>query len=254
VIAGANAALQTLGREPLVLERDQAFLGVLIDDLVTKGTDEPYRLFTSRAEFRLLLRQDNAVSRLGPHAAGVGLLTDAQRRKLDERHQLVDQVTEWIETTTATPEAINPLLDAAGSAVIPHPLRLSTLLRRPHVGMAMLLAGTDECSFGGADAHALAEVLTAVEMEYSYAGFLQRERERASALRRQGEFALPPDLAYPALLSLSTEARQKLALVRPATLGQASRIPGISPNDLQNLVMEVRKRARYGAEPLAESA
>ncbi|CAN5471082.1 tRNA uridine-5-carboxymethylaminomethyl(34) synthesis enzyme MnmG [soil metagenome] len=240
IVAGANAALSVLGREPLILERDQAFIGVLIDDLVTRGTDEPYRLFTSRAEFRLLLRQDNALRRLGPLAAEIGLLTPTQRETLEQRLELAERVAAWLAGTNAAPEQVNPLLEAAGSSPIQQPTRLAVLLRRPAVSAAMLaeaVGGIPE-----AEPSVLEEVLAAAEMELRYEGYLERERERAEALRRQAEFALPADLPYPVLTSLSTEARQKLDRIRPATLGQAGRIPGINPSDLQNLVMEVRKR------------
>jgi tRNA uridine 5-carboxymethylaminomethyl modification enzyme len=243
IVAGANAALGTLGREPLVLGRDQAFLGVLIDDLVTKGTDEPYRLFTSRAEFRLLLRQDNAVARLGPIAASVGLLTAAQERKLADRLELSERVDHFLNETSARPERVNPVLEVAGSAAIEQPTRLAALLRRPNLESAALLEGIEGWPLAGAEPAELREALTGVEMELRYGGYIERERERARALERQDHFALPDDLPYPELLSLSTEARQKLGRVRPATLGQAGRVPGISPSDLQNLVMEVRKRS-----------
>jgi tRNA uridine 5-carboxymethylaminomethyl modification enzyme len=244
VVAGANAALQVLDREPLLLRRDQAFLGVLIDDLVTKGTDEPYRLFTSRAEFRLLLRQDNALARLGPLAAECGLLSDAQRRRLEAREQLAGRVMSWMQETALRPERANPLLAGAGSAPISQTTRLATLLRRPELDGSLLLRALEPLPFAADEDGDLEEVMAGAEMELRYAGYLQRERERAEALTRQTHFALPDDLAYVELLSLSTEARQKLARVRPSTLGQAARIPGISPSDLQNLVMEVRKRER----------
>jgi tRNA uridine 5-carboxymethylaminomethyl modification enzyme len=240
LMAGANAALSALDRDPLVLERDQAFIGVLIDDLVTKGTDEPYRLFTSRAEFRLLLRQDNALARLSSLAARHGLLTGEQQRVLNGRLELAERVQSWLRETNATPPVVNPLLEAAGQAPIREPTRLAALLRRPNVSAAALA----EVVEGAPDAEEaiLHEVLAGIEMEMRYDGYLQRERERADALQRQAGFGLPADLPYTELLSLSTEARQKLGRIRPSTLGQASRVPGISPSDLQNLVMEVRKR------------
>jgi tRNA uridine 5-carboxymethylaminomethyl modification enzyme len=247
VLAGANAAFEALEREPLVLRRDQGFIGVLIDDLVTKGTDEPYRLFTSRAEFRLLLRQDNALARLGPLAADRGLLTDQQRRRLEERLALGREALEWMDSTNAAPEAVNPLLVEAGSAPLREPARIGSLLKRPNVAIGDLLDAVGESPLSSVVAHEREEVLAGVEMELRYSGYLQRERERAETLQRQGDFPLPADLPFAELRSLSTEARQKLARVRPTTIGQAGRIPGISPSDLQNLVMEVRKRRTAGA-------
>lgn len=241
IVAGANAAFHALGLDPLILERDQAFIGVLVDDLVTKGTDEPYRLFTSRAEFRLVLRQDNALHRLAPIAAARGLLTEAQREALERRLELDARVGEWLAGTNAAPEQVAGLLGAAGSQPLREPTRLAQLLKRPGV-TAAALAETVGGAPAGADESTLADALVTAEMELKYEGYLVRERDRAETLRRQADFVLPADLPYPELATLSFEARQKLERVRPATLAQAGRIPGVSPSDLQNLVMEVRKR------------
>jgi tRNA uridine 5-carboxymethylaminomethyl modification enzyme len=245
VVAGANAAFHALGREPLVLERDQAFVGVLVDDLVTRGTDEPYRLFTSRAEFRLVLRQDNALQRLAPLAAERGLLTDAQREVLERRLELTERIGGWLRSTNATPEQVGALLADAGSEPLREPTRLAKILRRPGVTADALAAAVGGAPFDG-EADGAAEALVTAEMELKYEGYLSRERDRAEALHRQAGFALPDDLPYPELVTLSYEARQKLERVRPATLAQAGRISGVSPADLQNLVMEVRKRNRRG--------
>ncbi|HEX7238827.1 MAG TPA: tRNA uridine-5-carboxymethylaminomethyl(34) synthesis enzyme MnmG, partial [Longimicrobiaceae bacterium] len=240
VLAGANAALAALGREPLVLERDQAFIGVLVDDLVTRGTDEPYRLFTSRAEFRLSLRQDNALARLGPIAERTGLLTPAQAETLHRRLELEERVRGWLGTTNASPAQVNPLLEGAGQSPIREPVRLAALLRRPGIAGAALAAAVGAGPEG--DPSAWEEALAAAEMELRYEGYMLRERERAETLQRQAEFPLPADLPYPELESLAFEARQKLERIRPTTLAQAARIPGVSPSDLQNLMVEVRKR------------
>ncbi|HEX2093852.1 MAG TPA: tRNA uridine-5-carboxymethylaminomethyl(34) synthesis enzyme MnmG, partial [Longimicrobiaceae bacterium] len=240
VVAGANAALAALDRDPLVLERDQAFIGVLVDDLVTRGTDEPYRLFTSRAEFRLSLRQDNALARLGPLAERAGLLTPEQRETLHRRREEEERVRAWLGSSSAAPAQVNALLEAAGQSPLREPTRLAALLRRPGVPAAALAAAVGKEPEG--DPSAWYEALAAAEMEIRYEGYLLRERERAAALQRQAGFPLPEDLPYPELESLSSEARQKLERVRPATLAQAARIPGVSPSDLQNLMMEVRKR------------
>ncbi|HEU4561428.1 MAG TPA: tRNA uridine-5-carboxymethylaminomethyl(34) synthesis enzyme MnmG [Longimicrobium sp.] len=247
VIAGANAAFHALEREPLILERDQAFIGVLVDDLVTKGTDEPYRLFTSRAEYRLVLRQDNALRRLGPIAAARGLLIDEQLRVLERRMELEDCVGDWLRTTNAAPAQVEALLADAGSAPLREPTRLANVLKRPGITASALTAAVGGVPVADADETALAEALVSAEMELKYDGYLARERERADATRRQADFALPAGLPYPELLSLSYEARQKLDRIRPATLAQAGRIPGVSPSDLQNLVMEVRKRRTAAA-------
>lgn len=242
IVAGANAAFHALEQDPLILERDQAFIGVLVDDLVTKGTDEPYRLFTSRAEYRLVLRQDNALRRLGPIAATRGLLTEAQREVLERRLALEERVGDWLRGTNASPGQVEALLAEAGSAPLREPTRLATVLKRPGITADALVAAVGGMPVSDAEEPALAEALVSAEMELKYEGYLARERERADATRRQADFALPVDLPYPDLLSLSYEARQKLDRIRPATLAQAGRIPGVSPSDLQNLVMEVRKR------------
>jgi tRNA uridine 5-carboxymethylaminomethyl modification enzyme len=226
VIAGANAAFHALERDPLILERDQAFIGVLVDDLVTKGTDEPYRLFTSRAEYRLVLRQDNALRRLGPIASARGLLTDEQLRVLERRMGLEDRVSDWLRTTNAAPAQVEQLLADAGSAPLREPTRLANVLKRPGITADALAVAVGGVPVEDADETVLAEALVSAEMELKYEGYLARERERADATRRQADFALPADLAYPELLSLSYEARQKLDRIRPATLAQAGRIPG----------------------------
>jgi len=246
LVAGANAAFHALDRPPLVIGRNEGFIGVLIDDLVTKGTDEPYRLFTSRAEFRLLLRQDNAITRLAPVAMERGLLTVEQSDRAEEIRRALEETRAWLERTNADPEKINPHLMEVGSAPIRQPVRLAALIKRPAVSAETLLRAVGGTPLDDAPPHDRSEALAGVEMELRYAGYLDREKERAESLRRQSEFALPADLPYGELAALSTEARQKLATVRPATLGQAGRIPGVSPSDLQNLVVEVRRRRSRG--------
>jgi tRNA uridine 5-carboxymethylaminomethyl modification enzyme len=241
IVAGINAALSARGREPWVPARDEAYLGVLIDDLVTKGVDEPYRLFTSRAEFRLLLRQDNALRRLGPKAAELGLLSEGQLRALDARLEEEARALRWVGETIVTPEAVNPYLESNGTHALDGPHPLAALVRRPEVSLLELTGPGGAVSGDGAPEP---DVLAAVEMEIKYAGYVAKERARAAWLRRQEGFRLPVDLPYLELASLSIEARQKLERVRPLTLAQAARIPGVAPSDLQNLVMEVRKAQR----------
>ena len=244
LVAGANAGLAALGEAPFILERDQAYIGVLIDDLVTKGVDEPYRLFTSRAEFRLLLRQDNALSRLGPVARDRGLLSQGQIRLLDERFEMESRLRGWLRSTRLRPDQVNDALAEAGSSPVRAPARAVDLLRRPGVGSEALLRAA-KASFledGWADA------LLAVEVDLKYSGYVRRERDRAAALRARAEFRIPDDLEYEDLVTLSHEAREKLNRVRPSTLAQAWRVSGVSPADLQNLVLEIRKRGGASAE------
>jgi len=237
VVAGFNAALQIRQDRPLLLERDEAYIGVLIDDLVTRGVDEPYRLFTSRAEFRLLLRQDNASRRLGVLARDRGFLTEGQAESLDQRLAEEDRVLVWFEKTSIDPVTVAPVLERSGSTPLKHPVRAVELLKRPGVSARDLIAS----AAWEAGAEISPDILAAVEVELKYAGYVTRERERAARLREQADFVLERELPYSTFLTLSSEAREKLAMVRPGTLAQAGRVPGVSPADLQNLMLEVRR-------------
>jgi tRNA uridine 5-carboxymethylaminomethyl modification enzyme len=238
-----NAALRVRGEDAFVLERDEAYIGVMIDDLVTRGVDEPYRLFTSRAEFRLLLRQDNAPRRVGLLARDRGLLTGDQERALEERLAAEDRVLVWFEETTLTPAEASTLLADADSSPLRGPARAADLLKRPRVSAAALIDASDSAPADGGS-H---DILGAVEVELKYAGYVARERERAERLRDRAGFALDDALPYMTFDTISFEAREKLTTVRPGTLAQAARIPGVSPADLQNLMLEVRRlRATVG--------
>ena len=236
VVAGANAALAVQERNPFVVERDQGYIGVLIDDLVTKGVDEPYRLFTSRAEFRLLLRQDNGPSRLGTLARSVGLLTAKQEQALDDRLREESRARVWFRDHVIEPAVGNAALAEGDAGFISRPKQARELLRRPGVAATALLkaVGDDAPDFDP-------DVLATIEVDAKYEGYVRRELERAATLRAQADFVIPEDAPYADFATLSFEARQKLARIRPGSLAQAGRIPGVSPADLQNLVMEVRR-------------
>ena len=238
VIAGLNASLMIAGREPFVLGRETSYIGVLVDDLVTRGVDEPYRLFTSRSEFRLTVRQDNALRRLAPTVLALGVFDEAERAAIERRFADEDEARRLAEQTSIRPEEAASLLEGAGSSALVHQVRLIEVARRQGVALDRLF---EVVGVGGALSR---EAVVTAELEIKYAGYFERERAQADRMRRMGDFALDPDLPYEEMRSLSVEARQKLSVVRPETLARAARIPGVSPNDLQNLVFEVERRRR----------
>ena len=231
VVAGLNAAGLSLGLESVVIGRGEAFIGVLIDDLVGRGVDEPYRLFTSRSEYRLLLRQDNALRRMFPMAQRLDLLSDSESRYAAARLKLEEGVRSEAESVTINPERANPLLVNRGSAELSQPVRIAELARRPEVPLSELLqaAGVEHC----------AEACEWANIEFKYAGYLAKERTSVQRLQQMEEVSIPTEIDYTIIDSLSVEAREKLHSARPGSLGQASRIPGISPSDVQNLVSEL---------------
>lgn len=235
-VAGLNAAGLALNLEEIVLGRDLAFIGVLTDDLVSRGVDEPYRLFTSRSEYRLLVRQDNALRRLFPLADRLRLLTSEERRIAEERLRMEEEVRSFAESTTIAPSRANPVLSRCDSPAIVEPLRIGELTRRPEVPLSELLVAADFASPDGSAEWA--------DIEIKYAGYLAKEQATAARLAQMNDLAIPESIEYRSLHALSFEAREKLHAVRPRSLGQASRIPGVSPNDLQGLLAEVLKQRR----------
>ncbi|MEX1050241.1 MAG: FAD-dependent oxidoreductase, partial [Gemmatimonadales bacterium] len=228
-LAGMNAARHAFEQEPIVIGRDEAYIGVLVDDLVTRGVDEPYRLFTSRAEHRLLLRQDNAVKRLMPLAERLGLWASGERSLVECRVESERNILEVASTTTA-PLSANAVLLRVGEREITEPTRVIDLVRRPRVPLRALLEHLARAPA------APDEAWISSEIEIKYAGYLEREREAARRLADMAEFVLPVALPWGELTSLSYEAREKLSRVQPVSLAQAGRVPGVSPSDLQNLV------------------
>ncbi|MBU5435360.1 tRNA uridine-5-carboxymethylaminomethyl(34) synthesis enzyme MnmG [Pseudoflavonifractor sp. MSJ-37] len=229
--AGINAALKLLGRPPMVLRRDQGYIGVLIDDLVTKGTNEPYRVMTSRTEYRLLHRQDNADQRLCPVGHEVGLVSDERYQRVLDKYAAVEKERKRLEHTGAAPSpALAAMLAAHGEPPAPNGARLADLLRRPGIGYRELAPfDPDRPPLTAAEAES-------VEISVKYQGYIDKQLRQVEEMRRLEGRALPPDLDYAALAGLRLEARQKLAAVHPENLGQASRISGVSPADIAVLM------------------
>ncbi len=235
VVAGVNAARWTRDESPLVLGRETSYIGVLVDDLVTKGVDEPYRLFTSRSEFRLTVRQDNALARLADIAAAHGLYTADEAERAAWQQAAVGRARALADATSISPVMAAPVLEAVGSTPLAHAVRASELAGRQSVALSALFA------VAGVGADLPREAVVAAELEIKYASYFERERSRANRLKSLGDVRLPEGFDYHSLGTLSTEARQKLSMIRPMTLAQAGQIPGISPADLQNLVFELQR-------------
>jgi tRNA uridine 5-carboxymethylaminomethyl modification enzyme len=241
VVAGLNAGLASLGRSPIMLGRETSYIGVLADDLVTRGVDEPYRLFTSRSEFRLTVRQDNALRRLTPMGLELGIYSNAERARIAARLGAEDEAMSLARSTSVRPEAAATILQAARSSPLPHAMRIADVAKRQGISLRDLF---DVAGVGG---EIVPEAVVTAELEIKYDGYFERERLQASRIKRMGEFSLDEGLPYTEMRSLSTEARQKLAAIRPRTLAQASRISGVSASDLQNLVIEVERQRRVAA-------
>ena len=238
-VAGVNAALKLLGREPLVLDRSQGYIGVLIDDLVTKGTNEPYRMMTSRTEYRLLHRQDNADQRLCPVGYRLGLVSQERYQAVLEKYQAVEREEHRLAHCGAAPsDALNALLAQKGEPPVKNSQRLSDLLRRPKLCYA------DLAPFDPERPPLPKAVTEQVEISVKYAGYIARQQRQVEEMRRLESKALPPELDYSTLTGLRLEARQKLGQIRPQNLGQAGRISGVSPADVAALMIHLERLER----------
>lgn len=242
IMAGINAHLKIREQEPFVLKRSEAYIGVLIDDLITKGIDEPYRMFTSRAEYRILLRQDNADLRLTPLAHSLGLASNERLERVRKKEQAIETSIKFINNLSVTPDEINPHLESANTAPITQKVKLTGILLRPQLSINLLIdalpALRDHFEGYGKLADEVAEE---AEILIKYQGYIDKEKELADRLSKYDDMHLKADFDYHKLPSLSFEAREKLSRLRPATIGQASRINGISPADISVLIIYLSK-------------
>ena len=238
IVAGINAHQNVHGGEPFTMARDESYIGVLIDDLVNKGVDEPYRMFTSRAEHRILLRQDNADKRLTERAYRLGLADSYRYQLYKEKHAAIAMLTDYLQTNSVKPTVVNAYLESVGATPLQQTTKLIDLVLRPQVSLADLanvvpdLQGKISCI-----KRAREEVVESTEINIKYEGYIRREQLAAEKLQRLDRIQIPVSFDYNTLQSLSTEARQKLSRIRPATIGEASRIPGVSPNDISVLLV-----------------
>ena len=236
IMSGINAHLKLSGKESFILKRDEAYIGVLIDDLITKGTEEPYRMFTSRAEYRTLLRQDNADLRLTPRSYEIGLAGKERMRRVEEKESKSSAFIDFFRNTSFKPEEVNPILESLNSAPVRQPDKMFKVFARPKVTMAHMLR-LEEVS-GFVSEHALGrEVLEQAEIQVKYSGYIDKEKLNADKLQRLENIKIPENFDYSKLKSLSFEAREKLGHIRPATISQASRISGVSPSDISVLLV-----------------
>lgn len=238
LMAGINAALKCTGSEPFVLHRDEAYIGVLIDDLVTKGVDEPYRMFTSRAEYRILLRQDNADIRLTPYAEKFGLATAERLQRFHAKKEKIGEIIDFCKQYPIKPNDINAFLEAVGTTPLQRGCKLFDLINRPQLSLLKLadvIAPFKE--FLAAITSDAEETIEAAEIEMKYHGYIARERAMADKMQRLENIKIRGHFDYDSITQLSTEARQKLTSIDPETLAQASRIPGVSPSDISVLLV-----------------
>ena len=239
MMAGINASLKLQGRSPFVLGRSQAYIGVLIDDLVTKGVDEPYRMFTSRAEYRILLRQDNADQRLTPLSYALGLASEERMRRVEDKQRYAVELKAAVEESSALPSEVNSWLEEHRSAALSQRVRLSSLLLRPELSLEQLLELSPEVTakLQVVPDNLRDEVKHEVETAIKYQRYIEKEQEVANRILKFEDIPLPANYDYFTLTALSYECREKLNRYRPVTIGQASRISGVSPADVSVLLL-----------------
>lgn len=236
LMAGINASLKVQEKEPFILKRNEAYIGVLIDDLITKGTEEPYRMFTSRAEYRTLLRQDNADFRLTPKGYEIGLASEKRLRRMEEKQSKAESLVQFFKDTSVKPEVANPVLEAKDSASIKQSDKIFKIYSRPNISIE------DVLNFDGVEAyikdHELdREIVEQAEIQVKYSGYIEKEKNNADKLNRLEDIKIPSNFDYSKIKSMSFEAREKLKKIQPKTVSQASRISGVSPNDISVLLV-----------------
>tara|TARA_B110001469_G_scaffold77469_1_gene73381 strand:- start:333 stop:1202 length:870 start_codon:yes stop_codon:yes gene_type:complete len=236
LMAGVNACLRSQGKEPFILSRAEAYIGVLIDDLITKGTDEPYRMFTSRAEYRILLRQDNADIRLTQKGYDLGLATQERLDRLNIKLKYIEKLKTFFATTSAIPAEINPILESLNSSAIPQKTKLTKIMSRPQVSFESLekLESIQEfLAENGRDNESIEQAF----IQIKYSGYIEREKDNAAKITRLENIKIPANFEYHKLASLSNEAKQKLKEIQPNTIAHAGRISGVSPSDISVLLV-----------------
>jgi tRNA uridine 5-carboxymethylaminomethyl modification enzyme len=236
LMAGINACLRSQNKEPFILTRSEAYIGVLIDDLITKGTDEPYRMFTSRAEYRILLRQDNADIRLTQKGYDIGLAKQDRLDRLNEKLSYIEKLISFFKTTSAIPEEINPILESLNSSKISQKTKLTKIMSRPQINygsIEKLVSVQEFLKENGTDTEAIEQAF----IQIKYSGYISREKDNAEKITRLENISIPEDFEYTNLASLSSEAKQKLSDIKPKTIAHAGRISGVSPADISVLLV-----------------
>ena len=238
LMAGINAAMKIKGGDPFILKRDEAYIGVLIDDLITKGTDEPYRMFTSRAEYRTLLRQDNADLRLTPRSHAIGLASQERMDRVLEKQEKTDLFVQFLKKTSIVPEDVNPILEANDSAPVRQSMKMFKIAARPQLNF------DDVKKFPGVKDFMQRnkidkEIAEQTEIHVKYSGYIEKERNSADKLQRLENIRIPVNFDYQKVKSISFEAREKLTKIQPTTISQASRISGVSPSDVSVLLVHM---------------
>jgi tRNA uridine 5-carboxymethylaminomethyl modification enzyme len=245
LMAGINAHLNVVEKDPFILNRSEAYIGVLIDDLITKGTEEPYRMFTSRAEYRILLRQDNADMRLTPKSHELGLASDDRLRRVDGKRTELSNFSKLMDKTSVAPKEANEILQENESSPLKQKVKIKSLLSRPNISLEHLIEMSDllkdydhsrSSEFGN---RPWEEVKESLEIAVKYEGYIAKEQEMADRMNRLEDIHLYPDFDYRSINSLSAEAKEKLIQIKPETIGQASRISGVSPSDISVLMIHL---------------